>query len=266
MKRLILLCSTILLVGNIFAQESLPTYKIIKESYGSETMLYLDSETNEYITKREFIKKYSRDESRIIEDQIKIAEDELANNNYIVDGNMLLQYIDNSGAKQLLKIPVDNNGDILYSSVVEMDNYSAKQIYSKAKLALTDFWKSVTDVTHLDDAENNIIISKGKTKWLKDTDAFLTRGCDVWFSMKIECRDGRCRISVYGLSSSNSSGNLTVDVSQSDALKHGVKRHGVIKSYLQGFSWLAWRDVSVNSIKTLTDLINKADANTSDDW
>lgn len=268
MKKLLLLFFVVLLAGNSFAQESLPLTKTVKTSndmYDTEHTLYLDSETDGYITKKEFIKKYGRDAFSEIEDKIELAEEELAGNNHIVDGNMILQYIDNNGEKQPLKIPIDNNKAILFSSVVDMGDNSAKQIYGKVKLALTDFWSSAKDVTQLDDAENKIIVSKGRTGWVKNKDAFISKGCDVWFSVKIECRDGKYRISVYGLRSSTS-GNMILNYSQSDALKYGIKKNGMIKNDLRGLNWLAWRDVSVSSIKTLTDLISNADVSTSDDW
>ena len=60
MKTILLLCVAFLFVGNITAQENSPLYKIIIENDGTyeerEIILYLDSETKEFITKKEFIK------------------------------------------------------------------------------------------------------------------------------------------------------------------------------------------------------------------
>ena len=192
---------------------------------------------------------------------------QVLNNKYINGPSITFEYTDKNGVKQPLIIPVDKNGNILYSAVIKMDNLSSKQIYSKAKMALSSFWKSTEDAIFLDDTINNIIISKGKTQWEKKSRTqFLTIGFYVWFSVKIECRDNRYRISIYDTKSSSNGLSSDFITSQSNALNRGLKDNGVIKNDINGLSWLAWRDVSVRNIEQLIDLINEADINTSDDW
>lgn len=69
MKILSLLFISILWIGNVFAQESLPLSKT--EEYHNYTYTtYLDSDTKEYLTKRDFVKKFGRDEFNIIDAKI----------------------------------------------------------------------------------------------------------------------------------------------------------------------------------------------------
>ncbi len=98
MKTILLLCVAFLFVGNITAQENSPLYKIIIENDGTyeerEIILYLDSETKEFITKKEFIKKYNRDEFRIIEKIVDIAiQKEPVFNFHIKESGVVWQYI-----------------------------------------------------------------------------------------------------------------------------------------------------------------------------
>ena len=100
MKQLLLLCTALLLVGSVFAQEGLPLYKITKktgDSYYPE-ILYLDSNSKEYITKKAFGKKYGKDEFKIIEELVESAEkkrikEEPLCNFYIKETGVIWQYV-----------------------------------------------------------------------------------------------------------------------------------------------------------------------------
>lgn len=172
--------------------------------------------------------------------------------------------------KTSIIIPLNEKKIVMFTDVIEINNLSADQIYDRAKLALTGFWTSTKDVTQLDDSKNYIIVSKGWANWVQDSDAFLTRGFKVWFSVKIECRDGRYRISIYDVKSSNTSssiyGSVTVEATPSEAYEYGVKENGRIKNNIYGLSWLAWNEVANNTVNKIEELIKEAELNNSEDW
>ena len=179
-------------------------------------------------------------------------------------------YSNREKEKTSIIIPLNDKKIVMFTDVIKIDNLRADQIYDRAKLALTSFWTSTKDVTQLDDPKNHIIISKGWANWVQDTDAMFSKGFKVYFSVKLECRDRRYRISIYDIKSSNTSsstyGIVTVEATPSEAFEYGLKKNGSIKSNIYGLSWLAWSEVANNTTNKLEQLINEAELNASDDW
>lgn len=182
-----------------------------------------------------------------------------------------LTYNDNYGERQNLKIPFEGD-KVMFTQVVNLENHDAKSIYTKAKIAIADMFRSSKDVTQLDDAENRIIILKGWTDWLRDPDPdmMFTQGFKVWFTLKIECKDGRYKMSVYGFSSEDSSSYkgmlITVGGSEKECFENGIRKDHKIKSTIYGLSWLAWRDVADSNFSTISKSIQTATLDTNDDW
>lgn len=94
--------------------------------------------------------------------------------------------------------PIDpKSKQILFSEVVNVDNATAKELYSRAKLFVADAYKSSKAVTDLNDDEAKIVLIKPMMKvTYKD---FLTSiPYFVQYQLKIECKDNRYRYSVEG--------------------------------------------------------------------
>ncbi len=99
MNRLLILYTALMLVASSFAQDGLPQYKINEgvDVYSVET-LYLDNDTKEYITKKVFVKKYGKDEFKIIKELVEIAEKKRIKekplcNFYIKETGVIWQYV-----------------------------------------------------------------------------------------------------------------------------------------------------------------------------
>ena len=90
------------------------------------------------------------------------------------------------------KMPFNDNGEVVFSTLAKAEGYSAEQIYNAAKIFIVDAFKSANDVIQLDDKANNVIIAKG---WHKGSEG----GCRVNFTMKIQTRENRYKIDVYQL-------------------------------------------------------------------
>ena len=94
------------------------------------------------------------------------------------------------------------DGKILYSEVVQVENTPAKELYARAKLFVAEKYKSAPDVIKLDDPEDGILLVKGFMKVpFHGTDPI-----DVWFTMKIETKDNRFRVSAYDFAFSSKGG------------------------------------------------------------
>ena len=77
---------------------------------------------------------------------------------------------------------------VIFSSIEQIENMDAKNIYSLAKMAIADIFVSAKDVIQVEDAENNMFIAKGVTK----------DGNASWsYTIKFQAKDGRYKIDMY---------------------------------------------------------------------
>ena len=191
----------------------------------------------------------------------------LCSNIHAQDNRIHVIHNTENGVLRDLYIPLNDNNKVEYSQVVTMKNKTAKEIYNASKIALTSFWNSYKDVSQLDDSEMNMIISKGWTGWTKSPDNLVSIAMNVQMSIKVECRDGRYRISVYDFGSFLHTPYGNVDINQEDATEHGIKKNRRIKeSNLNGLSWLAWDQSAKKAISTIQQLIKNAHKTTQEDW
>ena len=191
----------------------------------------------------------------------------LSSNVYAQDNKIHVIHNTENGALRDLYIPLNANNKIEYAKVVTIKNRTAKEIYNATKIALTTFWNSYKDVTQLDDPETNMVISKGWTGWTKSPDKLISIAMNVKMSIKIECREGRYKISVYDFGSFLHTPYGNVDINQEDATNHGIKKNRRIKeNNLNGLSWLAWDQSAKHAISTIQQLINNAYKTTQESW
>ena len=191
----------------------------------------------------------------------------LCSNIHAQDNRIHVIHNTENGVLRDLYIPLNDNNKVEYSQVVTMKNKTAKEIYNASKIALTSFWNSYKDVSQLDDSEMNMIISKGWTGWTKSPDNLVSIAMNVQMSIKVECRDGRYRISVYDFGSFLHTPYGNVDINQEDATEHGIKKNRRIKeSNLNGLSWLAWDQSAKKAISTIQQLIKSAHKTTEESW
>ena len=94
------------------------------------------------------------------------------------------------------------DGKIFYSEVVQVESTPAKELHARAKLFVAEQYKSAPDVIKLDSPENGILLVKGFMKVpFHGTDPI-----DVWFTLKIETKDNRYRVSAYDFAFSSKGG------------------------------------------------------------
>jgi len=93
--------------------------------------------------------------------------------------------------RSFCQMPLDSQtGLYTYSEVVTADSVGTEQLYSRAKVAITKLFNSGKDVTQVTDDNNFQIIGKGFTTVIAK--AFMASvPLDIWFTLTIQCRDGR---------------------------------------------------------------------------
>lgn len=92
------------------------------------------------------------------------------------------------------------DGRIYYSQVTQVDSsISASDLYLNYKDWLIDAFKSSKSVIELDDKESKVIVVRSYLQKEQIVNVLLnyTYNRKIWFTMKVETKDGRYRASIY---------------------------------------------------------------------
>ncbi|MDR6565447.1 DUF4468 domain-containing protein [Chitinophaga ginsengisegetis] len=100
---------------------------------------------------------------------------------------------------QEVPFPINENGSIEYTEVVQVDSVSEQQLYSRARLFVANAFKSATDVTQLEDAATFTLVTKGNLPRFYSNPFNKTQGGYVSFKFTVQCRPGRYKYSVTDL-------------------------------------------------------------------
>lgn len=90
-------------------------------------------------------------------------------------------------------MPFNEAGEVVFEEVVQQEG-TADQLYSLAKMAITDMFVSAKHATQLNDDASHTVIVKGENRF-----EFLLSTQWVSFSLKIQTKDGRYRMSCYDI-------------------------------------------------------------------
>ena len=92
----------------------------------------------------------------------------------------------------------NNDGLIVYTEVVKLDStYTSDLLFKNAKQWLVDNFKSGKDVLQTDDKESGYIIGQGYFVVGKNPVGFFVTNSRIWFTVKIEVKDGRYKYTFY---------------------------------------------------------------------
>lgn len=164
---------------------------------------------------------------------------------------------------QLHNLPV-KDGSAYFSEVYESE-FNAEYLYTNAKLAISDIFKSAQDVIQVDDPAAKIIVAKGYADWIKNKDAMVSAALKIYFTLKIECRDGRYKVSIYDFIS-NTGSTYSLDLTLNECKAYGFKRNSnVLKNNFYGYSLPAWLETGNNILNTVSKQMEKAEQDSSED-
>ena len=95
------------------------------------------------------------------------------------------------------KMHYNEKGDVVFSSVVNIDSVGKDQIYRSIKMTITDMFNSANDVIQMDDPQSCTMIVKGFHEVPEKGILNQIQMAQVWFTMRLQSKDGRYRIDIY---------------------------------------------------------------------
>lgn len=176
-------------------------------------------------------------------------------------------------------MPFNDAGEVVFTKVVQADGFSADDLYTATRIYITEAFKSANDVIQLDDKDNKTLIAKGWREQKAQSgfmNAFAGAPYQVYFTIKIQCRDNRYKIDVYqlkGHQNSHSIGNQRYAETNVPAEiltdEMCIKPNGKVKTSGNGF----WRRIIIDAVRaTITQAEDGISRNLSggvssgDDW
>jgi len=164
--------------------------------------------------------------------------------------SIIVKSQDDKDLIDLMKIPRDKSGEIIYTDVVNIDSATAQNLYSRAKLFVADVYKSSKDVTQLnDDVAKTILIKPNIKNHIK---SFLVN--DNWgytsYQIFIECKDNKYRYTISGFYHHAPS-----------SINNYLRDGGILyKNSPKGYSDKIWAQITLqakNEIDVIIDLMQK---------
>lgn len=172
-------------------------------------------------------------------------------------------------------MPFDDKGNVVFSKVIQAEGLFKDDLYDRCKMCIVEIFNSANDVVQLDDKQAGILMVKGFSKQSSDDVLGMQSSGQIWFTLKIECRDERYKITMHQIRCRNNSkyiGNgitlpevnfgaeeLTDDVC--------LNRKGRVKTAGDGF----WRrlviDCATETFAGIEEYIRSVQvSNESDNW
>lgn len=95
-------------------------------------------------------------------------------------------------------LPLDKNGKVNFSDVYEMDSLTKLELFSRAKLFISETFTSADAVIDLEDQTSGVIVAKGWSK-IEIQWAGVTVPQKLWYSIKIYCKEGKYKYEITDL-------------------------------------------------------------------
>mgnify|MGYP001310794013 CR=1 FL=1 len=118
-------------------------------------------------------------------------------------------------------LPKDESGKLYKSEVVHLDNMPRDELFSAFSQLFVDMFAHVKYVTQLSDKDNGIIIVKSYDEVSNKLGSF-----NMWFTLKIECRDNRYKAELYDFYYSNTDTGSEYQVESYLSQKRYYKKNG----------------------------------------
>jgi|ERR1035437_207025 hypothetical protein len=155
-----------------------------------------------------------------------------------------------SSFSQTNVFPLDANGEIVYSGIVNVDSINSKELYVRAHTWFANTFKSAKSVIQLDDKEAGKIIGKGFIEVVTPFKAGVmgTVGFvgNVYFTLDIQTKDGKYKYVLSNFSYINSINDAEFDFKSSSVVKNGLYQK----------KWdLWWQNAKINTNADVLNLI-----------
>lgn len=145
------------------------------------------------------------------------------------------------------------DGKVVFSEVVPVEGVTADQLYTRAKMAVVEMFKSANDVIQLDDKENGVLIVKGANSFVYKVNAFDEGTGYVKFALKIYLKDEKYKIEISGIANQLVGGTELIAERLTD--KECLNSKGEVKT--SGLSWGRQRMAVIDTRDQMFDTFKK---------
>jgi hypothetical protein len=176
---------------------------------------------------------------------------------------LLLTVSITSNAQLIDELPKDEQGNLNFNEVVQIDSANKGQLHFRAKQFFADAFKSAQDVIQMDDKDAGILIGKAwSTIYIK----VLANPVPIkmWYTVKVQSKEGRYKAEVYDISYSGDTGPSGYPEQMFDK-KNYLKANGKPREVNEKY-----KNETIGTVNGLLDSIQaamkKSDASSKEDW
>ncbi len=160
--------------------------------------------------------------------------------------------------------PLDENGKITYSEVVDANNITSDELFLRAHTWVANRFKSANNVIQLNDKEAGRLIGKGNLDAgiPKSNSGIIKSGIlvFVYFTVDIQVKEGKYKYSFTDLHCISAGTEAVYDLMSSRVIKNAVWQKSLDKD---------WYEVKLdinNKMEALVDSLKEAMNKSSDEW
>ncbi|WPY97634.1 DUF4468 domain-containing protein [Christiangramia sp. OXR-203] len=135
------------------------------------------------------------------------------------------------------ELPTDENGNLYYSEVIQVENADKNELYLRSKQFFAEIFKSANDVIQMDDKDSGIIIGKGFND-IYITVIGIATPIQMWYSIKIQSKDDRYKYDIYDIYFKSYPGQYGVTTTSAEKMfdkekyyKNNGKPRNVLEKY-----------------------------------
>lgn len=96
------------------------------------------------------------------------------------------------------ELPKDDNGNLNYNEVIQVDSIKKDELYLRSKFFFVDVFKSANDVIQMDDKEAGVVVGKGFND-IYIRVMGITTPIQMWYTIKIQSKEGRYKYEIYDI-------------------------------------------------------------------
>lgn len=185
---------------------------------------------------------------------------------------LILTFTTLNGYSQIIEdFPTDENGDVNFNEVVQVDGASKNELFLRSVQYFANEFKSANDVIQMKDKESAIIIGKGLTSFYITFMGTVSE-MNLWFSIKIQSREGRYKYEIYDFYYKSVSGQysgMTGTMNQWFDKENYFKKNGKVRTINEQYKEKTLEEIRNLKLSIKTSMeknTSHIDSASSADW
>jgi hypothetical protein len=167
-----------------------------------------------------------------------------------------------------ITLPIDkNSGKTVFTEVITLDSVSAENLYNRARLFVSNYYKSSKTVTDLSDEKSSTVIIKSyKISHFKDWTGGIYPAGGFNYTLKVYCKENRYKYEISSLTHTGEYDNF--NNSSGGAIENDKPDCGTM--FITKKQWNYIKQDCITNIIKLSEDLKKAMSNKSEiekkDW